>query len=82
MSHRKIGSFTVGDPCVKVYRDSDWDQYICKPFIDGKMEPEIRWYFTQYRDDAISTSRNIAYQMAQNQKSIARQLEAATKEGF
>ena len=46
MAHKKIGSFTVGNVCVKTYRDSEWDQYICKPFIDGRVQPEVNWYFT------------------------------------
>ena len=61
MAHKKIGSFTVGDVCVKTYRDSEWDQYICKPFIVGKVQPEDTWYFTNDRDDAVRTTRTIAY---------------------
>jgi hypothetical protein len=56
MPLRKIHTETLGARVVKVYRDSDWAQFICMLYVD-----EVHYspadYFTGDRDDAIDTAK-------------------------
>jgi hypothetical protein len=50
-------TITNGDVLIaKVYRDSDWQQYIVKTLTNGKLAPEAQWYYCDDREDAINTA--------------------------
>ena len=59
MSKRIVKKFVVGNQEVRVYRDSEWDEFVVRVATDGKLE-EGEGYFTTDKEDAIATAKHIA----------------------
>jgi hypothetical protein len=59
MSLRLIDTF-IGTTCtVKVYKDSTWDEYVCRLFEGGK-EFKGASYHTNDKTDALETAKCMA----------------------
>lgn len=56
MAKRIIEKFWTGTVMVKVYRDSEWDEYSCVLFIDGIKQREATNYYTTDKEDALNTA--------------------------
>jgi transcriptional regulator of met regulon len=54
----KIAGFEETGRQVKVYRDSETDEYVCKLFVYGKYD-DLCTYFTENKEDAIGTARKM-----------------------
>jgi len=57
MAQRKIREIAVGKCAVRVYRDPEWDQYIVKSIVGGKVVGgKEGGYFTDDKEDAFGTA--------------------------
>lgn len=56
MSKRKIHDYTEGAFTAKVYWDSELEEYSVKFYKDGKWMGEGPTYYTQDKQDAITTA--------------------------
>jgi hypothetical protein len=59
MSLRLIETFIGTTRTVKVYRDSDWDEYVCRLF-EGDKEFKGAAYHTNDKADALETAKRMA----------------------
>jgi hypothetical protein len=48
---------------VKVYRDTEWNEYICRLFIDG-IEHKDSSYHTDDKEDALASAYNLPFMTA------------------
>ncbi len=55
MTKKLIQTTTNGDRIVKVYYDSDWNEYQCRLYLAGKFYGPAT-YFTNDKEDAIDSS--------------------------
>ena len=56
MTKRLIQKQEQENITLKVYRDSEWNEFIAIILVNGKKEME---YFTDYKDDAIMTGISV-----------------------
>lgn len=59
MALKLIKTFGVAPILVKVYYDSEWQEYTTKAVISGKVETAARWSYTDDKSDALSTAEHI-----------------------
>lgn len=59
MARKLIDSMSVLERTVKVYRDSEWQEYVVRLYVDGKLQPNAD-YFTNNKEDALSTGACMA----------------------
>ena len=62
MTLRLINTIEADNSTAKVYRDSDWNEYRVKFFIDGVHQVDAD-YHTDDKADAISTAESIVKQL-------------------
>jgi hypothetical protein len=55
MALRLLEKFDRGSITVKVYRDTEWDEYVLRVYRDG-IEQVAANYHTQYIEDAVDTA--------------------------
>ena len=53
---RKISEYTKGNTTVKTYRDTEYNEYINRVFVDG-VEIVAASYHTDDKTDALHTAR-------------------------
>lgn len=58
MAQRKIHQVAEDGLVITVYRDTEWQEYICIPSYQGKVLHEAFHYHTDDRQDAIDTATN------------------------
>jgi len=56
---RKIKSLSKGCITVKCYYDRDWQEYQTRTYIDGKFQGEGCVYYTDDKQDAITSTEAI-----------------------
>ena len=56
MSKRIILKLELNNISIKVYRDSEWDEYQVIPFVDGVKQDDCT-SFHDSRDDAIGSAQ-------------------------
>jgi len=56
MVRKIIYTESVEGCTIKVYRDSEYNEFICREFINGKLQP-LNDYFTTDKEDAIGTAK-------------------------
>lgn len=55
-----IQTITDGNATVKVFYDEEWEEYVCRLFVNGKDQGDGPVYHTDDKSDAISTARDMA----------------------
>ena len=65
---KKIHEITFGARTAKVYRDSNWNEYRVRLYVRGRLD-EAADYFTDDKQDAISTAAKMVRQQVVQEKS-------------
>jgi hypothetical protein len=52
----KTLTHTIKPIAMKVYKNTEWLEYVVKPFVNGKCSTEDYWYFTDDKEDANDTA--------------------------
>lgn len=73
---KRIHIETLGDKTAKVFRDSDWEEYRVRPYINGELHAGAD-YHTSDKSDAIATAAAMV-RPSDAQKSAALDLLAAS----
>ena len=63
MARKIVKKIPAGKHEVRIYRDSEWDEYVVRVFTDGKPE-QGDGYFSTEKQDAIDTANHIAKQIS------------------
>lgn len=58
-SKRLVNTASNGNKVAKVYFDTDYSEFCVKLFVDGKYAGEDSNYFTDDKDDAVSTAKHM-----------------------
>lgn len=56
MARRLIARIEDGNKVARVYRDTEWDEFVVKFWVDGERREQAD-YYTNDRGDAISTAK-------------------------
>ncbi len=61
MARRKIRTIAVGPCAVNIYRDPEYDEYVVRTVVKGKVVggKEGGGYFTSDKDDAFATAKTL-----------------------
>ena len=41
---------------MKVYKNTEWNEYVVKPFVNGICASEVTWYYCDDKEDANDTA--------------------------